>query len=118
MTMSKNEGTRPRDYLSRLDALNKKFEKDIAAQAEEFRRLCLIQICQKFHLNFYSGNGDFFFTTEDGIDYASVSRQKYPDMSADLRGALTPLMMALYYPIGSASSDMFGFYVENFIYEK
>ncbi len=118
MTMSKNEGTRPRDYLSRMDALNKKFEKDIAAQAEEFRRLCLIPICQKFHLNFYSGNGDFFFTTEDGIDYANVSREAYPEMSADLRGALAPLVAVLYYPIGTGRSDYFGYQVETFEFGK
>lgn len=107
-------GMRPLEHANLLHARNRKFDAEIREQAAQFREGSLLPICREFQLSFYSGNGTFSFMTADGKEYENVSRESYPEMSGDMRGALAYLLICLTHPIGNDSLDMFGFYVETY----
>lgn len=60
-------------YLKRLNKAQEVFQKEIEKIAEEVRQEYVIPACQKYNLEFLSGNGTFaFYGTWEGLE-VSVS---------------------------------------------
>lgn len=53
-------------YLSALEIAQFKFDKEVSDLAEKIRQEVIIPACKQHKLEFISGMGTFFFTTQSG----------------------------------------------------
>lgn len=56
-------------YLQELREAQDTFDEAVSNLGDSIRREIIIPLCKKHNLTFISGNGDFFFTDENNMDY-------------------------------------------------
>lgn len=56
-------------FLSQLQSAQDQFDQTVSELGEEIRKQVLIPVCKRNKLEFISGMGRFFFTTQDGKNY-------------------------------------------------
>ncbi len=95
-----------KQYEKALDILQKKFEENISALADQIREDVIIPVCKKHKLIFISGMGSFFFARGD-----KTYTDTHDRMSDSLREDLVPILNLLNTEV--THNQYLGFYVDD-----